>query len=297
MKKTTLIIIDPQMSFCHVIPQNEQQLNHDGELCVPGAWDDMTRLSELIRKVNKNIKQIQVTLDSHHVNHIAHPSWFLTKENKNPLPFTQVTENNGIMYGKTFNFSTYNFDDIGELKCSQIQHTKWTIDYLRNLTVGNRYPHTIWAPHCLIGTIGHAVVPQLFNALYNWELNNFRNVDYTTKGSNPFVEHFSAVKAEVVHPEDPEGTQINTKFIDITMNSDEILLAGEARSHCLANTVRDIAYYLSNPTSKTNPFIEKCVLLTDATSDVPGFESYGESFVKEMVNLGMKTATCAEYMA
>jgi hypothetical protein len=62
----------------------------------------------------------------------------------------------------------------------------------------------------------------------------------------------------------------------------------------LANTVRDIA----NEFVKDNDsFIRKCILLKDATSDVPGFESYGETFVKEMVARGMKITTTKDYLA
>ena len=60
-----------------------------------------------------------------------------------------------------------------------------------------------------------------------------------------------------------------------------ILLAGEARSHCLANTVRDIA----NNFGEDN--IKKMYLLEDCTSDVTGFEQMGKDFITEMVSRGM----------
>ena len=77
-------------------------------------------------------------------------------------------------------------------------------------------------------------------ALLDWERDNYAAVDIVTKGSNYFVEHFSAVQAEVVDPTDP-STQINTDLISTLMEADEILIAGEAGSHTLADTVRDIA--------------------------------------------------------
>jgi nicotinamidase-related amidase len=75
------------------------------------------------------------------------------------------------------------------------------------------------------------------------------------------------------------------------MEGDEILLAGEARSHCLANSVRDM-----NAAFGSDTFIQKCTLLTDGTSDVSGFESYGEQFVTDMVAKGMKLSTTTDYL-
>jgi hypothetical protein len=66
--------------------------------------------------------------------------------------------------------------------------------------------------------------------------------------------------------------------------------AGEARSHCLANTVLDIA----NNFGEEN--IKKMVLLEDGTSDVPGFENLGEDFVKEMKGRGMRISTTVDYL-
>ena len=64
-------------------------------------------------------------------------------------------------------------------------------------------------------------------------------VQRTTKGSNPFTEHYSALMADVVDPDD-ESTILNTDFIDIIKEYDIILGGGEALSHCYANTFRDI---------------------------------------------------------
>jgi hypothetical protein len=43
-------------------------------------------------------------------------------------------------------------------------------------------------------------------------------------------------------------------------------------------------------------YVEKLVLLTDATSNVPGFEKYGSDFVSELVGLGMKTSTTDKFL-
>jgi nicotinamidase-related amidase len=133
------------------------------------------------------------------------------------------------------------------------------------------------------------VYPALFEALQKWE-DSFATVDFVTKGSNVFTEHFSAVKAEVPDPEDPT-TQLNAKFVQTLEDADIILLAGQALSHCVANTMRDTADAFSDP-----KYIEKVHLLTDASSNVPGFDNLGEDFVKELTGKGMKLTTTVDFL-
>ena len=162
------------------------------------------------------------------------------------------------------------------------------------MSEGNgRYPLCIWPPHCLIGSLGYTIYQPLYESLLEWE-SQFAIVDFVTKGSNPWTEHYSAVQADVPDPNDPD-TQLNQRLISTLQNADTILLSGEARSHCLSNTVRDIA----NNFGEEN--IKKMVLLTDATSDVgdiPGstmFKDMGEGFVKEMTKRGMKLSTTKDF--
>jgi nicotinamidase/pyrazinamidase len=117
-------------------------------------------------------------------------------------------------------------------------------------------------------------------------------VDYVTKGSNIYTEHYSAVQADVPDPQDP-STMLNTRLIQTLEQADMIALCGEAINFCVANTVRDIA----NNFGEEN--IKKFVLLTDATSPVPGkdFEPLTDSFMKEMTKRGMKVSTTKEFLA
>ncbi|RDJ35529.1 MAG: hypothetical protein DWQ19_11985 [Crenarchaeota archaeon] len=291
-KNIQLVIIDAQNSFCKVVPQDEQQVVHDGELCVPGAWEDMNRVADMVKRLGKRLDDIHVTLDSHHLFHVAHPVWFRDSGGNHPNPFTIMRAENGKIVGSTTD-SSGQTHDVGEFTCFRPSVTKKTLEYLESLQAAKRYPHCIWPPHCLIGTPGHNVVPQLMDALLNWVvLKGDTIVDFVTKGSNPYVEHFSAVRAEVVDPADP-STQLNAAFIQTLEEADEVLFAGEAGSHCLANTVRDIANSFNDSEDK---FLKKCVLLTDGTSPVPGFEVYQDDFVKEMTGRGMKTTTTVDYL-
>ena len=44
-------------------------------------------------------------------------------------------------------------------------------------------------------------------------------------------------------------------------------------------------------------FVSKLVLLTDASSDIPGFETHAQNFMSEMTGRGMQTSTTTEYLA
>jgi nicotinamidase-related amidase len=127
-------------------------------------------------------------------------------------------------------------------------------------------------------------------ALTEWE-SRFAFVDYVTKGSNIMTEHYSAVQADVPDAADV-STQINARLIKTLENADLVLIAGEARTHCLANTVRDIANNFGD-----DSFISKLVLLTDASSDIPGFERHAQDFMNEMVGRGMQLSTTTEFLA
>ena len=81
MPNNILLIIDPQVDFCH--PQ--------GSLCVQGADQDMQNLTTFIQTHLDSISQIHVTLDSHQRLDIAHPLFWTNKQGNSPAPFTQIT--------------------------------------------------------------------------------------------------------------------------------------------------------------------------------------------------------------
>ncbi len=262
---TQLLVIDPQIDFCDP---------NRGALYVKGAEEDSARLAKFLARSLDLIDDIRVTLDSHQPVHIAHPLCWVDEKGNHPAPFTAIFEADVV--GKNAKWKAYN--------------PAWQtmqVDYVKALAAGGRYILVIWPPHCLIGTEGHAVIPVLNDALRLWQ-DQFAMVDYVTKGSNPKTEHYSVVKADVIDPQDPT-TNINTSFIQRLQTADQILIAGQALSHCVANSVRDIAAEFGDE------HIKKLILLEDASSPVPTFESLAEDFVKEMVGRGMRLAKTTDF--
>ena len=264
-KKVCLFIVDPQIDFC----------DPTGKLSVKGADEDMKRLAAMIRRTKRDLEECVVTLDSHRAIHIASPIFWKDKDGNHPNPFTLI-----------------NIDDVAgsnpKWRATNLGYQQRSVEYVQKLKDNNRYQLCIWPEHCLIGSVGAAVYPPLFEALGVWE-QQFAVVNYVTKGSNPFTEHYSVLKADVFDPEDP-GTGLNTSLIKLLQEMDVVAVGGEASSHCIANSVVDVA----NNFGEDN--IRKLIYLEDACSPVPGYEHLEKAFLDEMTKRGMKVSTTEKFL-
>ena len=278
-----LLIVDPQNDFCtpaqELFDKQGNKLKDEprargASLYVPGANEDMQRLAAMIRRLSTKIDDIHVTLDSHRMVQIFHPIFWKDAHGKHPNPFTVIS-----------------VDDVekGKWVTTNPAYARVALEYVRSLAANKRYVLCIWPYHCLIGTWGHSVHADVSEALLRWEEDNFAVVDYVTKGSNITTEHYSGVKAEVVDAMDPT-TMLNTELIGILNKADLIPFGGEALSHCIANTVGDIAAEFGDDN------VKKLVLLEDCTSNVPGFEQLGKDFVAKMIKKGMQVAKSTDFL-
>jgi nicotinamidase/pyrazinamidase len=254
--RVDLVTIDAQNDFC----------DPNGALYVNGANDDCERLANMINRLKNKIDHIHITLDSHHEVDIAHPIFWRNSNGENPDPFTIISK-----------------DDVenGTWTPSLIGARNKALNYVRELEKNKRYPLCIWPPHCIIGSWGYQLDNRVSDAVREWSKAKLNKVNFVTKGSNPFTEHYSAIKADVPDHTDPT-TLVNTPFINTLAESDMVLITGQALSHCVANTVRDIVDEVGSNYAK------KLVLIEDTTSNVPGFESLGEDFIENMKSEGMK---------
>lgn len=285
-QRIDLLVIDPQNDFCD-IPDAELPADpavaatgtHKAlarpALPVAGADADMKRLAAFIDRVGRKLYDIHVTLDSHNPVDIAHPAWWINGQGAAPAPFTMIS-----------------VADVkaGLWRARNPLAQAHSLKYVEALSALGRYSLVIWPEHCLIGSWGHNVHSAVKASLDRWAREKLEVVDFVTKGSNPMTEHYSAVQAEVPDPSDP-STLLNGRLIKTLAEAEMVVIAGEALSHCVANTVRDIA----NNFGEEN--IRKLVLLTDCASSVTGFEDLGQQFVREMVGRGMRTAASRDFLA
>jgi nicotinamidase-related amidase len=116
--------------------------------------------------------------------------------------------------------------------------------------------------HCLIGSEGTQVTPELFKELCAWEDETIGMVNYVTKGSNLYTEHYSAVKAEVPDPAD-SSTQLNQQLVDLLTEADIILVAGEALDYCVYNSIKDVASAFGVDNTKKIKILRNCTSAID----------------------------------
>ena len=107
------------------------------------------------------------------------------------------------------------------------------------------------------------------------------------KGLNRFTEHYSAVRAEVVDPDDPH-TATNQRLLDVLLAADRLIVAGEALSHCVKSTVEDVVDAAASARAT------RLTLLTDAMSPVAGFEAQGAAFLAAMRDAGARLAATTD---
>jgi nicotinamidase/pyrazinamidase len=274
--KVHVVCIDVQNDF----------VNPNGALSVKGAAENAKRTAKMITRLTDKITDIHVTLDSHRLMDISHPMWWMDEHGNPPPPITGV-----VIEGDQMVFFNYATGVKTPARTRVPSARERTFKYIQALTANGRYPHTIWPPHCLIGDEGHNLNPDVSAAIHGWETKRIALSNIVTKGSNPYTEHFSAVKAEVPDPEDP-STQVNRRLIETLETADLVVWTGEALSHCLANTFRDVVANFSDPN-----YVRKMHLCTDATSSVTSFEKLGDDFISEMKQKGMNLTTTVDFLA
>jgi nicotinamidase/pyrazinamidase len=277
-----LVIIDPQGDFCQranpslaaeMLRFNNGEstpfirfIESGGSLFVPGADEDCIRLAAMINRLENELDEIHVTLDSHQEIDQSHAVWWRKSDGTHPDPFTIISK-----------------EDVeqGRYVTSNPACLKRSLEYVQDLEDNKRFPLCIWPPHCIIGSLGYQVEGHVSDAINQWSKNSFKMIDFVPKGSNPWTEHYSAIKADVPDPTDPT-TLINSRFVNTVDQADIILVAGQALSHCVNNTITDLIDEFGAESAK------KIIILEDLCSNVPGFESVGDDFLVRARAAGVK---------
>mmetsp|Transcript_20476 Transcript_20476/g.46483 ORF Transcript_20476/g.46483 Transcript_20476/m.46483 type:complete len:286 (-) Transcript_20476:151-1008(-) len=279
---TTLLIIDPQVSF-----------HPGGSLAIPKADDNAERIADLIDSDTK-IDRIIVTMDSHYKLHIAHPCFWVdgATKKKHPSPFTLI-DTETIERGVWIPRDDIDVDGLIDPKHFSLDGDsfnllQYCIEYTRRLESSEQnFKLCIWPEHCILGSPGHNVVPSILNALDKWSDKTGKSVKYVYKGQNLLTEAYSAMCAEVPISDD---TAFNVKVLQQLLESKRVLICGQALSHCVNFTMRDIAKKWPDGE------MERLCLLTDCASSVPGFEASGEKFVQDMLVLGAQVKAAEVFL-
>ncbi|MBK8902004.1 MAG: hypothetical protein IPM53_12525 [Anaerolineaceae bacterium] len=231
-----LVIIDMQVDFCH----------EKGSLYVPGAMGDIQRTIEFIYNNAERITNITCSLDSHLPHQIFHPAWWADEAGNHPAPFTLIT-----------------YDDIKQGKWRPLVAPVQSTNYVKQLEQEAKKQLTIWPYHVMIGSIGNALDPELFTAVLYHSIARKTQPTWLTKGSIPLTEHYSIIQPEVPVPNHPMGGK-NKPFLDTLAQADVVVIAGEAESHCVLETVEDLVEDFSGQPEA----LQKIFFLRDCTSPV-----------------------------
>jgi nicotinamidase-related amidase len=262
--KVCLVAVDVQNTFC--IPGFELFV---GGRSGAGAVDDNRRLCEFIYRNLDVITQIAPTMDTHQAMQIFHAAFWVNDQGDHPTPVTLISEEDVEKGRWKFNPALGHTFGIAE----DYAH-RHLLHYAKALREGGKYDLTVWPYHAMLGSIGHALVPAVEEAIFFHSMARYSQPNFQVKGDNPFTEHYSVLGPEVL--EGPDGEPIaqkNTKFIEKLLQFDAVIIAGQAKSHCVAWTIDDL---LEGIAVRDERLAEKVYLLEDCTSPVviPGVVDY-----------------------
>jgi len=163
----------------------------------------------------------------------------------------------------------------------------YCIEYTKRLEAKGRFKLCIWPEHCLMGSNGHSVVPAIQEAVNEWSNSTGGSPEWVNKGQNLLTEMYSALCAEV--PVSKRSAFDFDLFESIKEDTTNLIACGQALSHCVNYTVRDIVEHWPKEE------MGKITILKDCASSVPGFEEAGELFLKDMKEAGVNVETTATF--
>jgi nicotinamidase-related amidase len=258
--KIALMLVDAQIDFVHV----------DGALSVPGAVDDAKRTTEWIYKNATRITHIFASLDSHVPLQIFFPTWWVDDQDQHPDPYTPITA-----------------EDVDQGRWRPLYEPDWSVDYVHALQEQAKKELMVWPFHVLLGTPGHALTPILYEAIAYHSAARSVQPTFETKGLLAKTEYYSLLEPEVKVSGHPRGT-LNEKLMETMLSFDAIYFAGQAKSHCVLETISSIVKRHGDD----HRMMEKLYLIEDCTSSVQhpeiNFEAIAAEAFGNYVKMGMR---------
>lgn len=278
-RRICLVAVDVQNTFC--IPEFELYVaGRSGA----GAVDDNRRLCAFIYKNLDLLSRIIPTMDTHRVMQIFHPVFLIDGQGRHPPPFTMIGADdvasgrwrvNPLVVSEVARMLT-DADGDGALPLpvdpDYLQHH--LEHYTRRLAESGKYALTVWPYHSMLGGIGHALVAAVEEAIFFHSLARASQPEFHIKGGHPLTEHYSVLGPEVAHG--PDGrllSERSAKFLELARTFDAVIIAGQAKSHCVAWSIADL---LAEVNAHDRRLVEKIYLLEDCSSAVviPGVVDY-----------------------
>lgn len=273
-KRVTMFGIDAQVGFC----------TPGASLYVPGAEKDVARAIDFIYGNIDKITELHFSLDTHYAFQIFHPTFWVNNEGNHPEAYTIIT-----------------LDDIRSGKWMPSTHPMHAEDYVKQLETQGKYDLCIWPFHTMLGALDHALVPALFEAALFHTIIRKVSTKFETKGQNPLTENYSVMAPEVKQL--LQGTkdeitvgQFNTKFFRALMNNDQVIIWGEAASHCVKATIEDLITQIQHVDPS---LINKIVIFKDCMSPVihpvVDFPALAQKALDDFEKAGVKVVNSTDF--
>lgn len=281
-KRVGLVLVDVQNTFC--LPEFELFVaGRSGK----GAVEDSVRTCEFIYKNLGRLTEVTATLDTHAAAQIFHPVFWIDAQGQHPEPHTVIAVED-VEKGR-YRPNPALAKSLGLEAGFDID--AYALHYVKTLHDVAKYPLIVWPYHAMVGGIGHALVPSIEEAVFFHGIARQTRTRYEIKGSHPLTEHYSVLRPEVL--EDHRANRIgerNFKLIEALLAFDALIIAGQAKSHCVAWTVGDL---LGEILKHDAALARKVYLLEDCTSPVvvPGvvdFTDPADAMFARFAEAGMR---------
>ncbi len=230
-----------------------------------------------------------MTLDTHTAAQIFHPVFWVDPAGAHPAPHTVITLAD-VEAGR-WSVNPALAADVSPH--ARFDLAGWARHYVRRLAEGGKYPLVVWPYHSMVGGIGHALVSAVEEAVFFHAIARQAPTRVEVKGRNPLTESYSVLRAEIAEGEDGSTIEApNQALLEHLLSFDELIVAGEAKSHCVAWTVEDL---LHEARARDPRLARKLVLLDDCASPVvvPGvvdFTDQAEAAYARFAEAGARRA-------
>ena len=236
-EKIAVILVDYQHDF----------VDPSGTLSVPGSQEDVARFLAWFYANAHKITTIYASLDTHLPFQIFYSSWWQNpKTGEHPQPFTVIT-----------------VDDVAHERCVPIIQPDWSRHYVQQLQQQARKELMIWPYHTMEGTLGHMLVAPISEAIAWHSAARHTQPTYIVKGRTIRTEFYGIFGAEIPDPE-VSTSDLNSALLNAVMQHHKVYIAGEAKSHCVLETERQLVYNFRNQPE----LLKRLYFLKDCTSSV-----------------------------
>ena len=260
-EKIALVLVDYQHDF----------VDPTGTLYVPGSQDDVARLLTWFYTNAHRISSVYASLDTHLPFQIFYSSWWKDpKTGEHPQPFTVIT-----------------VDDVTGMRWVPLFQPDWSIKYVHLLQQQAKKDLMIWPYHTMEGSLGHMLVAPISEAIAWHSAARQTQPTYVVKGRTIRTEYYGIFGAEVPDPDDP-SSGLNETLLDAVMKHDKVYIAGEAKSHCVLETERQLVGRFGNQAD----LLKRLYFLRDCTSSVKhpniDFDALAETELATMERQGVQ---------